>query len=43
MRWKDTSKEWNRRFAFLPVYVDGWWVWGEHYERRVELEMPTRV
>lgn len=27
MKWRDTSFDWKRRFAILPITVDGEWHW----------------
>lgn len=36
MRWKpkDRTREWQRRFAWLPKWIDGEWIWLEAYERQ---------
>lgn len=35
MRWKPKPEpEWQRHFAWLPIYVCGTWVWWEWTERR---------
>ncbi len=36
MRWKPKarSREWHRRFAWFPRWIDGEWIWLEMYERQ---------
>lgn len=34
MRWRDRSNDWKRRFAFLPMEVEGEVVWLEWVECR---------
>ena len=36
MKWSaiDARDGWRRRFAFLPVKIDGEWIWLEWFERR---------
>jgi hypothetical protein len=42
MRWKvQTEKDWHTHFAFLPVKVQGEWVWLERVLRRGWKSNPT--
>jgi len=36
MRWKTDKDGWELCFAFLPIKVEGYWVWLEHYQAKEE-------
>lgn len=31
MKWRDTSNDWKKRFAYLPFRFNGWWYWWVPY------------
>jgi len=50
MRWKNTSWDWKRKFAILPVNVGDQWIWlefywskfcGDYYSVSLEKEKPS--
>ena len=50
MRWRARDNDWRRRFAFLPLTIEGWTIWlegywarpcGEYTEVSFEKDRPT--
>lgn len=35
MKWRDTTWEWKRKFAWFPMFYKGYWIWFEHYDIRL--------
>ena len=40
MRWKAKPEkdpyDWEKKFALLPRKIDGYWIWLEEYEQRMD-------